>query len=93
MIDLITEENDNNGAVIKLSRPLTRSFDIYLNYSYYSNESSTRNLDFHKNIAASVSPADSDFRALFNFLNVYYQKTDTSSLPNTSMQVICSFVN
>lgn len=50
LTEVITEENDNNGAVIKLSRPLGRVFEASLTWSLYRNQSSLRDLDFHKNL-------------------------------------------
>ncbi len=50
LTEAITEENDNNGAVIKLSRPLCSYLDASLAWSLYRNQSSLRDLDFRKNL-------------------------------------------
>ena len=50
LVEIITEENDNNGWVLKLSRPMTSKLEASLTYSYYSNQSSIRDLNFHKNL-------------------------------------------
>ena len=50
LVEVITEENDNNGWVFKLSRPLVPSLEASLTYSYYRNQSSIRNLNFHKSL-------------------------------------------
>lgn len=48
--DIITEENENNGAVIKLSRPLAARIDASVTWSLYRNQSTLRDLDFRKNL-------------------------------------------
>ncbi|HUU29410.1 MAG TPA: hypothetical protein VM123_16530 [archaeon] len=50
MVDIITEENDNNGAIVKLSRPLGPALEASLTFSLYRNESSIRDLNFRKNL-------------------------------------------
>jgi hypothetical protein len=50
LVELITEENDNNGWVLKLSRSLVSKLDASLTYSYYRNQSSIRDLNFQKNL-------------------------------------------
>jgi hypothetical protein len=54
LVDILTEENDNNGAVLKLSRELNRSFEASLTASVYRNESSIRELNFRKNLIATA---------------------------------------
>ena len=50
LVDIITEENDNNGAVVKLSRPLNESLEAALTVSLYRNESTIRELNFNKSL-------------------------------------------
>jgi len=50
LVDIITEENDNNGVIAKLSRPLNETFEAALTLSLYRNESSIRELNFRKNL-------------------------------------------
>ncbi len=50
LIDIITEENDNNGAIVKLSRPLNETLEAALTVSVYRNESSIRELNFRKSL-------------------------------------------
>ena len=50
LTEIITEENDNNGAVIKLSHPISSHLDASATWSFYRNQSSLRDLDFHKNL-------------------------------------------
>ncbi|MEA2062111.1 MAG: hypothetical protein U9P14_00310 [Gemmatimonadota bacterium] len=50
MVDVITEENDNNGGVLKLSRALAPGLEASLTFSHYRNQSSIRDLNFHKNL-------------------------------------------
>jgi hypothetical protein len=54
LVDILTEENDNNGAVIKLSRGLTPSVELSLTASLYRNESSIRELNFRKNLISTA---------------------------------------
>ncbi len=54
LVDIITEENDNNGAVIKLSRGLGRRLEASVTASFYRNESSTRELNFRKSVISSA---------------------------------------
>ena len=54
LVDILTEENDNNGAVIKLSRELTSSVEASVTASLYRNESSIRELNFRKNIVSTA---------------------------------------
>ena len=53
LVDILTEENDNNGAVIKLSRPISKTLDVSVTASLYRNESSIRELNFRKNVIAT----------------------------------------
>lgn len=50
LVEIITEENDNNGAILKLSRDITKSLEASLTASLYRNESSIRELNFHKSL-------------------------------------------
>jgi len=50
LVELITEENDNNGWVLKLSRSLLPALEASLTYSLYRNQSSIRDLNFQKNL-------------------------------------------
>ena len=50
LIDIITGENDNNGAVIKLSKPLGPVWEGAATFSFYRNESSIRDLNFRKSL-------------------------------------------
>jgi len=50
LIDIVTEENDNNGAIVKLSRPINKTFEAALTVSLYRNESSIRELNFQKSL-------------------------------------------
>ena len=50
LIDIVTEENDNNGAIVKLSRPISETFEAALTVSLYRNESSIRELNFQKSL-------------------------------------------
>lgn len=54
LVDILTEENDNNGAVIKLSRSLGKSLEASVTASLYRNESSLRELNFRKNVITSA---------------------------------------
>jgi hypothetical protein len=53
LVDILTEENDNNGAVIKLSRALSKTLEASVTASLYRNESSIRELNFRKNVIAT----------------------------------------
>ncbi len=50
LVDLVTEENQNNGAVLRLSRPLGERLEAAATLSFYRNESSIRNLNFNKHL-------------------------------------------
>lgn len=50
LVDILTEENDNNGAVIKLSRVLGKQLEASVTGSFYRNESSIRELNFRKSV-------------------------------------------
>jgi len=50
LVDIITEENNNNGAIIKLSHPLSPAVEAAVTFSLYRNESSIRDLNFHKSL-------------------------------------------
>ncbi|MBN2289012.1 MAG: hypothetical protein JXQ83_06730 [Candidatus Glassbacteria bacterium] len=50
LVEVITEENDNNGWVLKLSRPVVRALEASFTFSYYRNQSSIRNLNFNKSL-------------------------------------------
>jgi hypothetical protein len=57
LVDILTEENDNNGAVIKLSRSLGSMFEVSVTASLYHNEASIRELNFRKNAVTSTLTA------------------------------------
>ncbi len=54
LVDILTEENDNNGAVIKLSRALSKKLEASVTASLYRNESSIRELNFRKNVITTA---------------------------------------
>ena len=54
LVDILTEENDNNGAVVKLSRELGASLEASLTAAIYRNESSIRELNFRKSVISSA---------------------------------------
>ncbi|MBW7998009.1 MAG: hypothetical protein FVQ81_15870 [Candidatus Glassbacteria bacterium] len=54
LVDILTEENDNNGAVVKLSRELAGTLEASLTVALYRNESSIRELNFRKNVITSA---------------------------------------
>lgn len=54
LVEILTDENDNNGAVIKLSRELSPSLEASLTAGLYRNESTIRELNFRKNVVSTA---------------------------------------
>ena len=50
LVDIITEDNDNNGLVLKLSRPLNPKLEAAATLSAFRNQSSIRDLNFNKGL-------------------------------------------